>query len=86
MLASAVRNCCSVAVESLELPLLDVPNADSRFWKSLSNVLAVDDVPVLVLVESVVVEALAVESVDVLLELDVSDCARLSSADARSLP
>lgn len=62
--------------------LLDVPNADSRFWKSLSSVLAVEEVLVVLLVAA----SLAVVPVDVLLELEVSDCARLSNADARSLP
>ncbi len=81
LLASAVRNCCSVDV-SLDVLLLDAPNADSKFWKSLSSVLVLDEV----LVVSLVVEVLAVAFVDVLFELDDNDCARLSIAAARPLP
>ncbi len=80
LLASVVRNCCSVAVVELD-ELLDAPSADSRFWKSLVSLLVLDDVPV-------EVEALVVDDVDASVELvpDVSDCARLAIADARSLP
>ncbi|CAN0624867.1 conserved protein of unknown function [Burkholderia multivorans] len=80
LLASVVRNCCSVAVVELD-ELLDAPSADSRFWKSLVSVLVLDDVPV-------EVEALVVDDVDASVELvpDVSDCARFAIADARSLP
>ena len=61
--------------------LLDEPSAVSRFWKSLVSWLVLDDVPV-------EVEALVVDDVDAPVELvpDVSDCARLAIADARSLP
>ena len=80
LLASVVRNCCSVALDELDV-LLDAPSAVSRFWKSLVSLLVLDDVPV-------EVEALVVDDVDALVELvpDVSDCARLAIADARSLP
>lgn len=64
LLASAVKNCASVEVVLLDVPLVsDEPNADSRFLKSLSSVLAVEEV------EAVLV----VSAVDVLLVLDVSD-------------
>ncbi len=81
LLTSAVKNCWSVAVESLELLLVDAPNAESRFSKSLSSVLAAE-----VVLDVALDVLLAVVSVDVLLELDDSDCARLSRAEARSLP
>ena len=62
----------------LEELLDDAPIAVKRFWKSdvnsLSELLLLD-------------ELLAVlESEDVLLEADESDCARFEIADARSLP
>ncbi len=74
LLASVVRNCCSVAFDELD-ELLDEPSADSRFWKSLVSWLVLDDVE-------------PVDDVDASVELvpDVSDCARLAIADARSLP
>ncbi len=60
--------------------LLDeAPMAVNRFWKSEVSSF-VELVPLLD-------ELLAVlESEDVLLEVDESDCARFSIADARSLP
>jgi hypothetical protein len=76
LLASVVRNCCSSVVVLLVDELLDeAPMAVKRFWKSEVSVL-------LLLDESLDV----LESEDVLLEVDESDCARLEIADARSVP
>lgn len=72
-----------MAVAVLDVPLLSVepPSAVIRFWKSLDNVLVLVEL----LVESPVLLAVVVALVlDVL--PDVSDCARLSIAEARSLP
>jgi hypothetical protein len=77
LLASDVRNCWSSLVVLLVDELLDeAPMAVNRFWKSDASVL------VLLLDESLEV----LESEDVLLDVDESDCARLEIADARSLP
>lgn len=91
MLASVVRNVWSVAVAVLDVPLLSVepPSAVMRFWKSLDNVLVLVELLVESFVE-LLVELLALLAVVVALLLDVlpdvSDCARLSIAKARSLP
>lgn len=63
--------------------LLDeAPSAVSRFWKS-----EVSSLPVLLLLPLLLDELLAVvESADVLLDVEDSDCARFVIADARSLP
>jgi hypothetical protein len=59
--------------------LLDeLPIAVSKFWKSDVNTLSA----LLLLDESLDV----LESDDVLLEVDESDCARFEIAEARSLP
>lgn len=74
LLASEVRKLCNCAFVLLDDPELDEldPSAVSRFWKSVVRLL--------------LEESLDEEPDDVLLEPEVSDCARLSSADARPPP
>ncbi len=74
LLASEVRKLCNCAVVLLDDPEPDEldPSAVSRFWKSV----------VRLLLEA----SLDEEPDDVLPEPEVSDCARLSSADARPPP
>jgi hypothetical protein len=81
LLASVVRNCWSSEValldEVLDELLDEPPIAVNRFWKSDVNALS----------ELLLDESLDVlESDDVLLDVDESDCARFEIADARSLP
>jgi hypothetical protein len=77
LLASVVRNCWSSEVVSLDELLDEPPIAVKRFWKSDVNALS----------ELLLDESLDVlESDDVLLDVDESDCARFEIADARSLP
>ncbi|RAR65163.1 hypothetical protein C7401_104279 [Paraburkholderia unamae] len=78
LLASVVRNCCSSVFVSLVELLDDPPMAVNRFWKS-----EVSSLSVLLPLDVLLV---VLESEDVLLEDDVSDCARFEIADARSLP
>jgi hypothetical protein len=82
LLASVVRNCWSSEValldEVLDELLDEPPIAVNRFWKSDVNALS----ELLLLDESLDV----LESDDVLLDVDESDCARFEIADARSLP
>jgi hypothetical protein len=79
LLASDVRNCWSSVVVLLDELLDEEPIAVNRFWKS--------EVSSLLVPLSPLDELLAVlESEDVLLDVDVSDCARFEIADARSLP
>jgi hypothetical protein len=84
LLASDVRNFC----RSVELDVLDEPSDDpsavSRFWKSVSSELVLDDVSVVLASADVLSESeLEAELVE---ELDVSDCARFSMADAKPPP
>jgi hypothetical protein len=64
--------------EVLDELLDEPPNAVNRFWKSDVSALS----ELLLLDESLDV----LESDDVLLDVDESDCARFEIAEARSLP
>jgi hypothetical protein len=80
LLASVVRNVCRFAVESLDDEPSDDPSAVKRFWKLSESELSFDE------------SSVALASVDVpsesafAVEDEVSDCARLWIADARSPP
>jgi hypothetical protein len=82
LLASVVRNFCSSAVALLDvLPeLSDDPSAVKRLWKSVDSVLSLDEVL------AVLVSVDVLPELELVVEPDVSDCARLSIADARSPP
>ncbi|VXC91148.1 conserved hypothetical protein [Burkholderia sp. 8Y] len=75
-----------MAVALFELPLLSVepPSAVIRFWKSLDNVLVLLESLAELLEEPVLLSAVVALLPELLPE--ASDCARLSMADARSLP
>jgi hypothetical protein len=82
LLASVVRNDCRSVVEALDDEPFDDPSAVKRFWKSVDKELSLDDVPVVL----ASVDALSRSEPELDVEDDLSDCARLAIADARSPP